>query len=68
MELENKESAVLSSQKDQSRKRTNDAILREKIRRDYQALLKNLDLLSKEESKLKASQVAHVSIKYMVIT
>ncbi|XP_020292826.1 uncharacterized protein LOC109859220 isoform X2 [Pseudomyrmex gracilis] len=34
-----------------------DAILREKVRRDYQTLLRNLDYLTQEERKLKASQI-----------
>ncbi|XP_018053473.1 PREDICTED: uncharacterized protein LOC108690577 [Atta colombica] len=38
-------------------RRGEDAILREKVRRDYQALLQNLDHLAQEERKLKASQI-----------
>ncbi|XP_011883472.1 PREDICTED: uncharacterized protein LOC105570674 [Vollenhovia emeryi] len=37
-------------------RRGEDAILRERVRRDYQALLRNLDHLAREERKLKASQ------------
>ncbi|XP_058795681.1 uncharacterized protein LOC131666786 isoform X2 [Phymastichus coffea] len=58
IELENKESSLMASQKEQSKKQTHDAILREKVKRDYQALVKNLDLLSKEERTLKVNQVA----------
>ncbi|KYM99326.1 PREDICTED: uncharacterized protein LOC108776815 [Cyphomyrmex costatus] len=38
-------------------RRGKDAILREKVRRDYQVLLKNIDHLAQEERKLKASQI-----------
>lgn len=42
-----------------SQKRGDDAILREKVRSDYQTLMKNLDHLSSEERKLKASDVQY---------
>ncbi|KYN33824.1 hypothetical protein ALC56_11900 [Trachymyrmex septentrionalis] len=38
-------------------RRGEDAILREKVRKDYQALLQHLDHLAQEERKLKASQI-----------
>ncbi|XP_012537060.1 uncharacterized protein LOC105837111 [Monomorium pharaonis] len=40
--------------------RGKDAILRERVRRDYQALLQNLEHLAQEERKLKASQIQSV--------
>ncbi|XP_011151429.2 uncharacterized protein LOC105190389 [Harpegnathos saltator] len=40
-----------------AQRRGQDAILREKVRRDYQALIKNLEHLTQEERKLKASQI-----------
>lgn len=38
-------------------RRGEDAILREKVRRDYQDLMQSLDHLAQEERKLKASQI-----------
>ncbi|KAH0557242.1 uncharacterized protein LOC123272156 [Cotesia glomerata] len=40
-----------------SRRRGVDALLREKVKRDYNNLIKNLDTLSREERKLKASRI-----------
>ncbi|KAI4497970.1 hypothetical protein M0802_006794 [Mischocyttarus mexicanus] len=51
------ESHVTETHKLASQKRGNDAILREKVRSDYQTLMKSLDHLSSEERKLKASDV-----------
>ncbi|KAL0126218.1 hypothetical protein PUN28_004976 [Cardiocondyla obscurior] len=54
--IENSEAPLLKTHKSNVERRGEDAMLREKVRRDYQALLKNLDL-AKEECKLKASQI-----------
>ncbi|XP_076757683.1 uncharacterized protein LOC143427425 isoform X2 [Xylocopa sonorina] len=59
-EIERTQSAELhltESRKYNAQKRGEDAALREKVRRDYQTLMKNLDHLASEERKLKASQV-----------
>lgn len=40
-----------------AQRRGQDAMLRERVRRDYQALMKNLEHLAQEERKLKASQI-----------
>ncbi|KAL2749899.1 uncharacterized protein V1477_001970 [Vespula maculifrons] len=53
------ESHVTETHKFASQKRGDDAILREKVRSDYQTLMKNLDHLSSEERKLKASDVQY---------
>lgn len=59
MELESRESAaLLASQQENARQRSQDALLREKIRKDYATFMKTLDQLSKEERKLKANQIA----------
>lgn len=50
---------VLESRKHNAKKRGEDAVLREKVRRDYQTLMQHLDQLTNEERKLKASQVEH---------
>ncbi|XP_011493782.1 PREDICTED: uncharacterized protein LOC105359004 [Ceratosolen solmsi marchali] len=65
IELENKKPDILTSQKPNSQQRSQDAMLRDKIRRDYQALLKNLDLLSKEERKLKANKISDAAKERM---
>lgn len=54
---ENVETHISKSHKLNAQRRGEDAILREKVRRDYQALLQNLDHLAQEERKLKASQI-----------
>ncbi|XP_014616747.1 PREDICTED: uncharacterized protein LOC106793955 isoform X1 [Polistes canadensis] len=51
------ESHATETHKLASQKRGDDAILREKVRSDYQTLMKSLDHLSSEERKLKASDV-----------
>lgn len=51
------ETHISKSRKLNAQRRGEDAILREKVRRDYQALLQNLDHLAQEERKLKASQI-----------
>ncbi|KAL2740854.1 uncharacterized protein V1478_000995 [Vespula squamosa] len=51
------ESHITETHKFASQKRGDDAILREKVRSDYQTLMKSLDHLSSEERKLKASDV-----------
>lgn len=57
MNAENAERHVSKGCKSSAQRRGEDAILREKVRRDYQALLQNLDHLAQEERKLKASQI-----------
>lgn len=37
-------------------------MLREKVRRDYQAFVQNLSHLAAEERKLKASQIEHYPV------
>ncbi|XP_011176139.2 uncharacterized protein LOC105208080 [Solenopsis invicta] len=54
---ENVKTHVSKSLKSNARRRGEDALLREKVRRDYQVLLQNLDHLAQEERKLKASQI-----------
>lgn len=53
---------VLESRKHSAKKRGEDAVLREKVRRDYQTLMQHLDQLTNEERKLKASQVEHYPV------
>ena len=67
MQLESKKLEEIANKKKCAQQRTQDALLREKIRRDYQVLLKNLDLLTKAERKLKATRIseASVSIKFL---
>lgn len=47
---------LTESRKVTTQKRGKDAVLREKVRRDYQALVQNLHHLTVEERKLKANQ------------
>lgn len=54
---ENIETHISKSHKLNAQRRGDNAILREKVRRDYQAFLQNLDHLAQEERKLKASQI-----------
>lgn len=56
---ETAESHLSESRKQNAQKRGEDAVLREKVRRDYQTLMQNLDQLASEERKLKASQAAN---------
>ncbi|XP_076300333.1 uncharacterized protein LOC143218775 [Lasioglossum baleicum] len=61
-EIEKSEAAkshVMESRKATAQKRGEDAVLREKVRRDYQTLLQNLNHLAVEERKLKANQAEH---------
>lgn len=53
---------LLKNLKHNAKKRGEDAALREKIRRDYQILMQNLDQLAGEERKLKASQIEHYPV------
>lgn len=53
---------LLENRKHNAKKRGEDAALREKIRRDYQILMQNLDQLAGEERKLKASQIEHYPV------
>ncbi|XP_026673693.1 uncharacterized protein LOC108630195 isoform X2 [Ceratina calcarata] len=53
------ESHLSESRKQNAQKRGEDAVLREKVRRDYQTLMQNLDQLASEERKLKASQAVN---------
>lgn len=54
---ENVKTYISESRKLNAQRRGEDAILREKVRRDYQALIQNLDHLAQEERRLKASQI-----------
>lgn len=54
---ENIQMHISESRKLNAQRRGEDAILREKVRRDYQVLLQNLNHLAQEERKLKASQI-----------
>ncbi|XP_034190698.1 uncharacterized protein LOC117608993 [Osmia lignaria lignaria] len=56
-QAETVETHLLESRKYNAQKRGEDAALREKVRRDYQTLMQNLNQLASEERKLKASQV-----------
>ncbi|KAJ8679772.1 hypothetical protein QAD02_015559 [Eretmocerus hayati] len=58
LESRSQESALLANQRENSRQRTQDALLREKTRSDYRALMEKLEQLSKEERKLRASQIS----------
>lgn len=55
--VENTRTHTAISRKLSAQRRGQDAILRERVRRDYQALIKNLEHLAQEERKLKANQV-----------
>ncbi|XP_033227539.1 uncharacterized protein LOC117179643 [Belonocnema kinseyi] len=57
LESESVNAELLRKRKTSAERRGQDALLRERVRRDYQTLLQNLDHLSREERKLKASQV-----------
>ncbi|XP_046742128.1 uncharacterized protein LOC124408891 [Diprion similis] len=61
-ESENANSLV-ENRRRHAQRRGNDAILRERVRRDYENLLHNLDHLSREERKLKASQIHGPPVK-----
>lgn len=54
---QNIETHLLENRKYNTIKRGEDAVLREKVRRDYQTLMQNLDQLASEERKLKSSQI-----------
>ncbi|KAK0159745.1 hypothetical protein PV327_010825 [Microctonus hyperodae] len=62
-EIENNNPNKLKNQRLIAKKRGDDAILRNKVRRDYENLMNNLDHLSREERKLKSTQVNN-SINY----
>lgn len=62
IELEKNESSILANQKESQKQRIHDAMLREKIRRDYQDLLKRLDQLTKEKRRLEASQISTAAV------
>ncbi|CAD1479350.1 unnamed protein product [Heterotrigona itama] len=53
------ETRVLEDRQKNAKKRGENAVLREKVRRDYRTLVQNLDQLTSDERKLKASQVEH---------
>lgn len=55
--VESAKTRTAVSRKLNAQRRGEDAILRERVRRDYQALIKNLEHLAQEERKLKASQI-----------
>ncbi|XP_012274667.1 uncharacterized protein LOC105696631 isoform X2 [Orussus abietinus] len=56
-ESESVVSQLIECRKINAQQRGNQAILRNRVRRDYQALVQNLDRLASEERKLKASQL-----------
>ncbi|XP_053995693.1 uncharacterized protein LOC128885615 isoform X1 [Hylaeus anthracinus] len=56
-EAETVETHLAENRKSGAQKRGDDAVLRERVRRDYQALVQNLNHLVSEERKLKASQI-----------
>ncbi|XP_046480718.1 serine-rich adhesin for platelets isoform X1 [Neodiprion pinetum] len=60
---ENANSCLAENRRRHAQRRGNDAILRERVRRDYENLLHNLDHLSREERKLKASQIHGPPVK-----
>lgn len=60
--LENQVSDVLITQEETSNQRGQDALLRQKIRNDYSALLKKLDELSKKEKKYEAEQCSMATV------
>ncbi|XP_043513598.1 uncharacterized protein LOC122530580 isoform X1 [Frieseomelitta varia] len=53
------ETRVLEDRQKNAKKRGEDAVLREKVRRDYRTLMQNLSQLTSDERKLKASKVEH---------
>ncbi|KOX67364.1 hypothetical protein WN51_08271 [Melipona quadrifasciata] len=53
------ETHVLEDRQKNAKKRGVDAVLREKVRRDYRTLIQNLGQLTSDERKLKASQVEY---------
>ncbi|XP_066597318.1 uncharacterized protein [Prorops nasuta] len=58
-EVENIESRLRKQRDICAQRRGKDAILRERVRKDYNELLQNLDRLANDERKLKASQIHH---------
>lgn len=58
-QVEKVETHLAENRKFGAQKRGEDAVLREKVRRDYQTLVQNLNHLVCEERKLKAGQVEH---------
>lgn len=56
------ETRTLEDRQKNAKKRGEDAVLREKVRRDYQTLMQNLGQLTSDERKLKASQVEHYPV------
>ena len=56
------ETRVLEDRQKNAKKRGEDAVLREKVRRDYRTLMQNLSQLTSDERKLKASQVEHYPV------
>lgn len=56
-DIEDTKTHTAINRKLSAQRRGQDAILRERVRRDYQALIKNLEHLAQEERKLKASQI-----------
>lgn len=57
LESENANAELLKKRKTNADRRGQDALLREKIRRDYQNMMENLEHLARDERKLKASQI-----------
>jgi hypothetical protein len=54
---ENIKMHTYKNHKANAQRRGEDAILREKVRKDYQTLMQNLNHLAQEERKLKACQI-----------
>ena len=62
MQLDKEELEAILNQKENIKKRSEDACLRETVRRDYQALLKRLQQLSNMERRAQAKQVPSSSV------
>lgn len=62
-DIENVKTHMSKIHKLNAQRRGEDAILREKVRKDYEALIQNLDHLAQEERKLKASQIQSNAVR-----
>lgn len=56
-DAENVKTYISENRKLSAQRRGEDAILREKVQKDFQAFMRNLDHLAQEERRLKASQI-----------
>lgn len=68
IQLEKKESELLANQKESSKQRSQDAALREKAGRNYQAFIRQLDKLAKEERRLRANQASDAAVSTIINT